>query len=60
VAAAHVSQNLGVSFSSLRESMSGKHGQDLSSAIEQLRPDVDSSLEASKAFQQTRDDISKA
>jgi hypothetical protein len=60
VAAAHVSQNLGVSFAALRESMRGKHGQQLSAAIEQLRPDVDSGLEASKAFQQTRDDISKA
>jgi hypothetical protein len=60
VAAAHVSKNLGVSFVSLREDMKGRNGQQLSAAIAHLRPDVDSSLEAAKALQQTRDDISKA
>ena len=60
VAAAHVSKNLGVDFVSLREDMKGRDGQQLSAAIAHLRPDVDSSLEAAKALQQTRDDISKA
>jgi hypothetical protein len=60
VAAAHASQNLGVSFVSLRDDMKGRDGQQLSAAIAHLRPDVDSSLEAAKALQQTRDDLSKA
>jgi hypothetical protein len=59
VAAAHVSQNLGVSFTSLRESMRGKHGQQLTSAIQALRPDVDSGLEATRALQQVHEDISR-
>ena len=59
VAAAHASANLGVSFTSLRESMTGKNGQPLVSAIESLRPDVDSNVEAAKAVQQTRDDVSR-
>ena len=60
VAAAHISRNLGVSFTSLRENMTGKNGRQLSAAIEYLRPDVDSSLEAAKAQQQTRDDVARA
>jgi len=59
VAAAHASVNLGISFTSLRENMIGKPGQQLVDAIESLRPDVDSSLEAARAVQQTRDDVSR-
>jgi hypothetical protein len=59
VAAAHASQNLGVSFNSFREHMTGKQGRQLVVAIGYLRPDVDSSLEAAKAVQQTRDDVTK-
>jgi hypothetical protein len=59
VAAAHASKNLGVSFASFRENMTGKHGQELVAAIGSLRPDVDPSLEAAKAVQQTRDDVTR-
>lgn len=59
VAAAHASANLGISFTSLRESMSGQHGQPLVDAIETLRPDVDSNLEAAKAVEQTRADVTR-
>jgi hypothetical protein len=59
VAAAHASKNLGVSFASFRESMSGKHGQQLVAAIGSLRPDVDSDVEAAKAMQQTREDVTR-
>lgn len=59
VAAAHASKNLGVSFTSFRANMTGKHGQQLVVAIGSLRPDVDSGLEAAKAVQQTRDDVTK-
>jgi hypothetical protein len=59
VAAAHVSSNLNVSFTTVREQMTGQNRQPLSSVIGNLRPAADSQAEAAKAFQQARDDVSK-
>ena len=59
VAAAHVSSNLGVSFTTLREQMTGQNRRRLNNAIEYLRPDADSKLEAAKAFKQAKEDVAK-
>jgi hypothetical protein len=59
VAAAHVSSNLNVSFTTMREQMTGQKRQPLTTVIGNLRPEVDSQAEAARAFQQAREDVAK-
>src|SRR5436853_6805330 len=55
VAAVHVSQNLGISFTSLKTDMS--KGESLGQAIHALKPDVDSKVESKKGLKQANEDI---
>jgi hypothetical protein len=56
VAAVHVSNNLGIPFADLKTRMV-MQGQSLGEAIHQLRPGVDSEVEARRASEQARIDL---
>jgi hypothetical protein len=55
VAAAHVTNNLGVPFDGLKQRIMG--GQTLGEAVHALRPDTDAQVEARKARASAEDDI---
>ena len=55
VAAVHVSQNLGISFTALKTDIST--GDSLGQAIHAIKPDVDSQAEAKRGFKKANQDI---
>ena len=55
VAAVHVSQNLGISFTTLKTDIS--KGDSLGQAIHAIKPDVDSQAESKKGLKQANQDI---
>src|SRR5260370_980187 len=55
VAAVHVSQNLGISFTALKTDIS--KGDSLGQAIHAIKPDVDSQAESKKGLKQANADI---
>jgi len=57
VAAAHVTNNLGVSFADLKQRIMA--GQSLGEAVHALRPDTDAQVEARKARASAEDDLAK-
>ena len=57
VAAAHVSNNLAIPFSSLKAKI--VQGSSLDEAIHALRPDIDAQIEARKARAMAADDLAK-
>ena len=57
VAAAHVSNNLGIPFAQLKSTMVGPPGKSLGEAIHQINPDVDAKAEAKKAEKQAKKDV---
>jgi hypothetical protein len=57
VAAVHVSHNLGISFTDLKNKMMGPPKESLGKAIHALRPDADSKSETSKATKQAKQDM---
>jgi hypothetical protein len=57
VAAIHVSQNLGISFSDLKGKITGSNSESLGKAIHELKPDVDANAEKKKAEKQAKDDM---
>ena len=58
VAAAHVTNNLGVSFDKLKQRIMA--GQSLGEAVHALRPDTDAQVEARKARASAADDIRRS
>lgn len=59
VAAAHVSNNLGISFDDLKLRTTGSDAKSLGSAIHELNPNVDAKAEAKKAKGQAEKDLRK-
>ena len=57
VAAIHVSQNLGISFSDLKGKITGSNSENLGKAIHELKPGVDANAEKKKAEKQAKDDM---
>jgi hypothetical protein len=57
VAAAHVSNNLGIPFGHLKSTMLGPPEKSLGEAIHQINPDVDARAEARKAEKQAKKDM---
>ncbi|MGH9777503.1 MAG: hypothetical protein ACRD5I_03755 [Candidatus Acidiferrales bacterium] len=57
VAAAHVSNNLGIPFAQLKSTMVGPPEKSLGEAIHQINPDVDAKAEAKKAEKQAKKDM---
>jgi hypothetical protein len=57
VAAAHVSKNLGIDFSTLKGKVTGTGAKNLGQAIHVLDPNVNSKAEAKKAQKQAQDDL---
>jgi hypothetical protein len=55
VAAAHVSKNLGISFTDLKSKVTGDGSVSLGKAIKELKPAADSKAEAKKANKQAQD-----
>lgn len=58
VAAAHVSNNLGIPFADLKAKILG--GESLGGAIQALRPEADGLIEARKARARAEDDLTKS
>jgi hypothetical protein len=58
VAAVHVSQNLGIPFTSLKTDM--MNGDSLGKAIHALKPDVASQVESKKGLKQANEDIKES
>ncbi|MGH9787931.1 MAG: hypothetical protein ACRD4U_04405 [Candidatus Acidiferrales bacterium] len=57
VAAAHVSNNLGIPFAQLKSTMMGPPEKSLGEAIHQINPNVDAKAEARKAEKQAKKDM---
>ncbi len=57
VAAAHVSQNLGITFSDLKAKMTGSSPESLGKAIQDLKPSANAKTESKKANKQAQQDI---
>ena len=60
VAAIHVSNNLGISFTDLKTKMTGSSPESLGKAIQDLKPSADSKTETKKANQQAQDDMKQS
>jgi hypothetical protein len=60
VAAAHVGQNLGINFGTLKGRLTGPEAESLGKAIHELNPQVDAKAEAKKANKQAKDDNRKS
>jgi hypothetical protein len=60
VAAAHVSKNLGIDFSTLKGKVTGSGAESLGQAIHQLDPNVDAKAEAKKGKKQADDDLKES
>lgn len=60
VAAAHVSQNLDIPFSSLQSKMTGSNPVSLGKAIQELKPSANSKSETKKANKQAEQDIDES
>ena len=57
VAAIHVSHNLGIAFTDLKDKMTGSNSESLGKAIHELKPDASAKTEAKKAEKQAKSDI---
>lgn len=57
VAAIHVSNNLGISFTDLKSKMTGDGSESLGKAITDLKPSADAKAESKKANKQAQQDI---
>jgi hypothetical protein len=60
VAAIHVSHNLGIPFSDLKDKLTGANAENLGKAIHDLKPDVDSKAEKKKAEKQAKADADES
>ncbi len=60
LAAAHVSKNLGIPFSDLKDKMTGSSPESLGKAIQGLKPTANSTSEAKKANKQAEQDINES
>ncbi len=60
VAAAHVSNNLGIPFAQLKSTMVGPPEKSLGEAIHQINPDVDAKAEAKRAEKQAKKDMDES
>ena len=60
VAAAHVSNNLGIPFDQLKSTMMGPPEKSLGDAIHQIKPDVNAKAEANKAKKQADKDMKES
>jgi hypothetical protein len=57
VAAAHVSKNLGIDFTTLKGKVTGSGSENLGKAVHDLNPNVDAKAEAKKGQQQAHSDM---
>jgi hypothetical protein len=57
VAAIHVSHNLGISFTDLKDKMTGSNPESLGKSIHELKPDANAKTETKKAEKQAKSDM---
>ena len=60
VAAAHVSKNLGITFSDLKSKMTGSSPESLGKAIQDLKPSANAKSESKKANKQAEQDMNES